>query len=181
MFNIEETLIYEGDFYGGRKEGIGYEKTLDHKYNGEFNENKKNGKGEILFLKSEDFFEGFFLDNKMSVGKYTWKENGNYYQGTFLNNKMDGKGVYTTSSGQVYEGEYKDGKKEGMGIIKEKNKPIYEGEFKGGNPHGKGFIYDKKGNKLEVTMENGKKFNEKISKSPEPKKFGLSKNNFLFY
>lgn len=172
---IQENIYYEGDIKHNKKHGFGIETTSDRKYQGEFWEDQKSGKGSIFFTKSGDIFEGEFRENKMLNGKYTWGENGNVYIGYFSKNKMHGIGIYTTSAGQVYEGEYKDGKKNGYGIIKENNKIIYEGDFLEGNPHGKGFIYNKRGVKTEVNMDNGKKINENNNKSSvSPRKLGLS-------
>jgi hypothetical protein len=162
-----------------KKNGKGTEKTSEFIYKGNFNDNSKTGFGFITFLKTGDFFEGEFKDNKIYEGLYTWKENKNTYKGFFENNKMHGEGVYTYSSANnnTYMGNYKNGKKHGFGIIKENNHIIYQGEFFEGNPHGKGYRFDKNGNKIEVEMDKGNRLriknnNTNISKSP--KKIGLS-------
>jgi len=179
---LDESSIYEGDIQNSKKQGYGKEITPEQQYKGEFSENRKSGKGEILFTKSKDFFEGEFKENKMFFGKYTWSDNGNIYEGSFLNNKMHGRGKYIwKDNGNVYEGEYREGKKHGVGVIKENEKIVYEGEFLDGHPHGKGVRYDKKGVKVQVTMEHGKKIKDAANaqKSLSPKKIGLS--IFLFF
>lgn len=182
---MDESTVYEGDLVNSKKHGYGTEITPEQKYEGEFDENKKSGKGQISFLKTGDFFEGEFKENKMFNGKYTWKDNGNVYEGSFFNNKMHGQGKYTwKENGNVYEGEYKEGKKHGFGVIKENDKVVYEGEFLDGHPHGKGVRYDAKGLKIEVTMEHGKKVKDtnkdEKQRNLTPKKIGLSKFLILF-
>lgn len=175
-----------------KKNEKGIEHSNDHIYEGNFNNDCKEGEGLITFKKSGDIFNGIFKENKIFKGKYQWKSNNNIYEGYFENNKMHGEGTYTYSSGKgnLYTGNYKNGKKHGYGIIKENGKIVYEGDFFEGNPHGKGFRYDKKGAKFEVNMEMGKvkkntENDEKMegdSRSPFSKKIGLSKIClFLFF
>jgi hypothetical protein len=189
IYNLEGNYIYEGGLLNYKKNGKGTEKTNDFTYKGNFFDNNKSGFGFITFLKSGDFFEGDFKDNRIFKGLYSWKESKNTYEGFFENNKMHGEGVYTYSSGSksTYIGNYKNGKKHGFGIIKENNNIIYEGEFFEGNPHGQGFRFDKNGNKIKIEMDKGKRISIKNNESSGKrlsKTIGLSnlmKLNFLLF
>lgn len=151
-----------GEFKDGEKNGFGKETTFEYIYEGFFLNNKKNGKGKLLFKTTFDFYEGNFIDNNMTgEGFYSWA-NKDTYKGSFINGKMHGQGIYTWQSGRTYEGSYINGIKEGWGILRHNNKILYEGEFKDGVPDGTGYVY-KKSIKTKITMKRGKISCEKIN------------------
>lgn len=131
---------YEGDFIYGLRSGYGREYTKDHVYIGQFENDKKNNKGKLVYKNIEDFYEGQFIDNNITgKGEYKWG-NGDVYIGDFINGKMHGKGLYRWPDGGEYEGEYIDNIKEGRGRFKWANGKIFEGPFVAGKPHGKGIL-----------------------------------------
>ncbi len=69
----------------------------DGKYEGEFKDDKKHGRG---------------------VYRYT---SGAVYEGEFKDDKRHGRGVYRYASGDVYEGEFKDGNFHGQGVYSKPN------------------------------------------------------------
>ena len=76
------------------------------RYEGQFKENKKNGKG-----------------------KY-YKGNNLLYDGDFKNDNFNGNGIYYFENDYIYIGEFKNDKKEGHGIVYDnKNKEVYKGQF----------------------------------------------------
>lgn len=101
--------IYEGDFVGGNRSGLG-----------------------ILTSPNGDFYEGMWANDQFNgQGTYKWADgskytgewkngvqdgygiffytNGDKYTGYFRNNKFNGKGKYTWADGSSQEGTYVDG------------------------------------------------------------------------
>ena len=77
------------------------------KYEGEYKNNKREGKG-ILILDNGDRYEGEFLNNKFyGKGKYIWND-GEMYEGGFRDNKKEGKGKLIINNGMVIEAIWKD-------------------------------------------------------------------------
>lgn len=111
----KKTLIYCGDFANGKYEGNGilyddYKKKTY--YEGEFHDNKKNGKGK------------YYNNNKL------------VYEGEFSEDKYHGKGKIYYEDGTTYEGEFNNGVRNGMGVEYDTNNKIkIQGEFEDGiNP-----------------------------------------------
>lgn len=71
-------------------------------YSGCWKNNLKYGRGK-LFLASGSYFEGYFKEGQMMVGKYFFK-NGNIYEGEFFEGKFNGKGLYLWTDGEYYNG-----------------------------------------------------------------------------
>lgn len=138
--SIERFDIFRGYFENGKRKGMGIEDTSELFYEGNFDNNKKDGYGRIKYLKTKDFYEGSFKNgNIYGYGTYIWG-NGNKYIGDFVNGKMHGNGKYYWPDGSVYEGEYKLNIKSGKGKFKWPNNKEFIGEFVNGKPHGKGFL-----------------------------------------
>jgi hypothetical protein len=116
-----------------------------NKYEGEWKNNKRHGKG-TLYFKDGDIYVGEYKDGKRNgQGVYTWKEDGSKYVGEYKDGKRNGQGVYTwKEDGSKYVGEYKDGKRNGQGIIYFANGQIQEGIFKDNK-----FMYAQKIKKIE--------------------------------
>jgi hypothetical protein len=148
-------ITYVGEIKDFKKEGHGIETCSEYKYEGEFHDNMKNGKGLLIHLDTGDKYNGTFKDNKLTgYGIYLWN-NGDSYEGDFVNGNMHGKGVYKWLDGSLYEGEYKDNVREGKGMFKRKNGMIFKGNFLNGKPNGKGNMIYKDKN-IDVEYSNGK-------------------------
>lgn len=146
---------YEGDFKDGLRCGCGKEETKDHIYEGQFENDKKNKKGKLIYKNIKDIYEGDFVDNNITgIGKYQW-ENKDIFEGDFINGKMHGRGKYKWPDGGEYDGEYINNIKEGKGVFKWANGKIYEGPFLGGKPHGVGILKNN-GKSYEVEFFEGK-------------------------
>jgi hypothetical protein len=131
---------YEGDFIGGLRCGYGREETKDHVYVGQYENDKKNQKGKLVYKNIRDYYEGVFSDNNITgKGEYS-SENGDVFIGDFINGKMHGRGLYKWPDGGEFEGQYINNIKEGKGRFKWANGKIYEGPFVAGKPHGKGIL-----------------------------------------
>ena len=130
--------VYVGDFSGGKRCGYGNLETNKFYYEGQFFNDKLNGKGKITFKGVNHEYEGTFKDNEIDGrGIFRW-ENGDVYEGDMVKGKMEGIGKYYYSNGQIYEGEYKAGAKHGKGRLIYPNGKIFEGIFNNGEPVGKG-------------------------------------------
>ena len=132
--------------------------TMALKFEGEYKNGKKNGKGKE-FYKSHDIYE-----NEYSLGEKSGSKL--IYEGEFLNGKRNGKGKEYNDNGKlIFEGEYKNGKIfKGIINIYYYSSLLYNGEFSNGKKNGIGKEYFDNGKlKFEGEFLNGKKWNGIIS------------------
>ena len=157
-----ENGLYEGIIIDGKREqdGIMFYKN-GAKYEGEWKDDKKNGKG--VFTSAHYYncrknvgmkYEGEFRDDKFEGYGITTYTNGDKYEGEWKNSKQYGKGTVTYFDGTKYSGEWKDGKFEGIGIFYLKNGEKYEGRFVNNKYNGYGKYYYINGNYLEGIFRN---------------------------
>ena len=123
---------FEGRFENGLLNGKGF--FLDkqsNKYIGEFKDMKRWGKGKLITNKI--IYEGDFVNNKIEgKGKIKFLKSGIEYEGNFVNDNIEGNGILKWINGDIYEGEVKDGKMHGEGIYKNINGKIIRGIFENG-------------------------------------------------
>jgi len=80
------------------------------KFQGEWIEDKVNGKG-LMIYPSKDKYEGDFKDGiKKGSGIYEHVD-GSRYEGKWENDDKNGNGVLYYSNGDTYEGSFLDGRK----------------------------------------------------------------------
>ena len=73
------------------------------KYEGEFNEGKRNGQGTYTYASGSKYV-GEWKDDKIhGQGTYTYAD-GDKYEGEFNEGKRHGQGTYTTADGKVVKG-----------------------------------------------------------------------------
>ena len=176
-----ETYI-ECEYKNGEKNGKGEESYyfcceqcgIDMKFEGEYLNGKKwngivtlypeqyelkNGKGYIIDMNSECFYEGEFVNGeKNGKGKeYYGKLSGISYEGEYLNNKRHGKGKeYYKDNNLRFEGSYKCGFKSEGKEYYPNGKLLFKGKYKSGVKwNGEG--YDEKGNNI-YKINNGRGF-----------------------
>ena len=133
--NIEIEFLEYTEFYNGDI------------YYGEINKKNKEyyGRG-IKIWKEGDKYEGEWKDNnKHGKGKYIWgkinkKFEDDYYIGDFINDKREGKGTKYYNSGSYYVGNWKNNKRNGKGIMYYKNGTKYDGEWLNNQKSGNGQI-----------------------------------------
>ncbi len=90
------------------------------KFEGEFTEGIRNGKG-TLYLTNGEKIEGSWLDGKLYGEAVVFKVNGTVLQGTWEDNRR---------TSLTYEGEVKSGVRDGDGIAYGKGGlPIYKGSW----------------------------------------------------
>ena len=124
--------VLEGRFENGLLNGKGiYLDSNNYKYLGDFRDMKKWGKGKLITDKI--IYEGDFCNDKFEgKGKIKFLKNGDEYEGSFVNGNIEGVGVFKYLNGDIYEGEFKNGKIHGNGIYKYRIGKIYRGLFENG-------------------------------------------------
>ena len=153
--DILSNIKYSGITKDFKREGYGNETTQEYTYEGNFHNDKKDGKGKLRYIKYGDIYEGEFKEGKISgKGKYTFHDKSEYI-GNFKNHDMDGEGTFKWPNGNIYKGKYVKGKREGSGIYKLANGSYFKGIFKNGKPYGPGLI-NKDGNTFKSEYINGK-------------------------
>ena len=138
--DILVEVKYFGNIKNFLKEGTGEEVCSEYTYEGDFHDDKKDGKGKIKYNKTGDMYEGEFKDDEITgYGTYIWG-NKSQYTGYFKNGEMDGEGKFTWPSGSEYEGDYVNGIREGFGKFTWRDGKVFKGVFKKGKPRGKGIL-----------------------------------------
>lgn len=109
-----------------------------YSYEGEWNDNAKDGKGRLTFgADEENYYEGDFKAGEITGrGTRRWP-NGDSYSGQFVRGEMSGQGVLITSSFE-YQGGFDRNSKSGRGELRWKNGDYYEGNFSRNYPDGQG-------------------------------------------
>lgn len=131
---------YIGDFQNSLKHGFGILTTKHYKYTGFFQNNKRDGTGEIEYTEDQKKVEGLFSNNDFVEGTLTI--GGILYSGKFKNYELFGQGKMVDSEKlEEFEGEFKDGLREGFGRLKRNGELVYEGQYKNDVPHGSGSIF----------------------------------------
>ena len=124
--------VLEGRFENSLLNGKGF--FLDkqkNKYIGEFRDMKKWGRGKLITNKL--IYEGEFVNDKIEgKGKIKFLKSGIEYEGTFINDNIEGYGKFKWINGDIYEGEVKNNKMHGNGVYYYKNGKVFKGLFKNG-------------------------------------------------
>ena len=144
-FYSDGRLKYEGDIVNGKYEGFGKQIFEDGTYyEGQWENNKKNGKGILYYKDGTIKYDGDFInDKKEGNGKFVF-ENGEYYIGQWFNNKRSGKGKEFCKDGTLkYDGEFFNDQKEGNGKCCFEDGEYYIGQWSNGKMNGQGKFYDK--------------------------------------
>lgn len=143
-------------------------------YEGHFKNNKKEGKGTIVYSNGDryeggwkaDLPEGFgirFLPDGSAKGG-AWekgelvKPDNNIRRATecLSGNCKTGSGKSKDAKGRIYEGDFKKSTYEGFGTLRYSNGEYYKGMFKHGLPNGKGSYYYQDGHVDSGDWSNGR-------------------------
>ena len=94
---FEDKSLYEGAFIESVINGQGIYKIKEHKYNGEWKDNKPQGEGTYYFNKNGSvYYKGsFFKGRKEGEGKFIDEEKGVKYEGHWSSDKPHGEGLFT--------------------------------------------------------------------------------------
>ena len=118
------------------------------KYIGNIYNNKKEGRGKMIYKNGDIYVGEWSNDFKDGKGIFYYN-NGNKYDGYFVEGKRNGKGIMFYKNGDKYDGEWKDDVFDGFGILYYRNGRRYIGEFQNDKIHGKGVMYYNNGDKYE--------------------------------
>ncbi|MGE0355754.1 MAG: caspase family protein [Burkholderiales bacterium] len=157
---VRELTFADGSIYVGAMRGLqlhgkGQYTSKAFKYEGEFKDGLKHGKGAYAW-ENGDQYEGDFLEDRPSGrGKYRFA-NGDSYEGEVKGGVIAGRGIYVTRAGDRIEGSFVDGKANGAGIYRFASGDRYEGEMAAGKMHGKGRYFAKNGDRIEAQFVDGK-------------------------
>ena len=123
------------------------------RYEGNFNNNNKQGSG-VIELSNGTKYDGEWANDTMSgKGKIKFSNSVyNHYEGDFENGTMHGQGKMTMVNGDVYEGGWMNGTMNGHGKLTFHNGGYYYvGNFIDGQMQEDGKMFDKDGH--EVTID----------------------------
>ena len=157
---IEEKLFnggkYIGEIRNEKREGKGKMLYNDGStYEGEYKNDLRNGYG-IFNIKQDNRYEGYFRDNKYDGKGTMYYINGDKYEGYWFNDKRDGKGsMYYKINNSKYEGDWKNDIRDGKGIFYIDSGDKYEGSWKNDTYEGKGIYYFNNGSRYEGDWEKG--------------------------
>ena len=98
-------------------------------------------KGILFFDKNDKIkrkkYEGDFKNNlRDGKGKIYWND-GERYEGDWKNDKWEGKGIYYWNDGRKYDGDWNNNKKEGKGIFYWNDGDRDMGDYSNDQPIGK--------------------------------------------
>ncbi len=167
---VTNNILFEGEYLNQKRNGKGkeYNKYKNLIFEGEYKNGKRNGKGKEFYDNNKLYFEGEYNNGK--------KWNGRAYDlnGNLLYVLNEGKGTvkeYDYSGYLIFEGEYLNGQREGKGKEYKYNKIIFEGKYKYEKRNGEGKEYDINNNLIfEGKYYNDKKWDGK----------GYNKNKEIF-
>ena len=157
---VREITFADGSIYVGAMRGIqlhgkGHYTSKAFKYEGEFKDGLKQGKGAYEWENGDRYEGEFAQDRPNGKGKYRFG-NGDSYEGEVSAGAISGRGVYVAKSGDRIEGSFVDGRASGIGIYRFASGDRYEGEMEAGRMHGKGRYFARNGDRIEATFVNGK-------------------------
>ncbi|XP_034090069.1 MORN repeat-containing protein 3 isoform X2 [Gymnodraco acuticeps] len=137
--------------------------VIGNEYTGEWQDNKKHGKGTQVWKKSGAIYHGEWKFGKPDgYGTYSvlipeTKELAKKYCGEWKHGKKHGYGMYLYNNLAVYEGEWSENQRSGWGRMYYESRDIYEGEWMKDKNNGQGIIRCANGNWYEGTWREGKK------------------------
>ncbi|XP_057291663.1 radial spoke head 10 homolog B2-like isoform X3 [Hydractinia symbiolongicarpus] len=117
FFRFKNGNMYEGNWENNKRNGKGtmYWYNLGQEYSGDWVDGIQTGYGEnIWFLK------------RVSNSQYPLR---NHYIGEFLNGERHGNGIFYYASGAIYNGQWKNNMKHGDGKFIFKNGCVFSGKF----------------------------------------------------
>ena len=134
--NLEEDIVYEGEWKYGLKHGEGKLKIKDMFYEGMFYEGSKHKFGKLKWKDTGNYYEGEFYENDIYGNGYMiWVDNNEKYIGKWKCNQQNGMGVHIwyEPKGEYkylknrYVGEWENGQRQGYGVFFYANGSKYEG------------------------------------------------------
>ena len=151
---------YNGDFVEDKRQGKGtYIRVTDKAtYTGEWYNNVRHGYGveEIPSKEGTQRYEGEWKEDKRcGFGKILYA-NGDRYEGEWLDNLRHGQGKFYYTNGNFYEGEWLDDLKHGQGKFYYTNGNFYEGGWLSNKKEGVGTYIFANGTRYDGELKNDK-------------------------
>nr|CAH7714838.1 unnamed protein product [Callosobruchus chinensis] len=129
-------------------------------YVGEWQDDKRTGKGVKKTYQNQRLYEGDFVDSvRHGFGVLADKIPGIdvyelYYVGEWFKGMMEGFGRWVLKGKGLYLGEFHRGKRHGYGKMWFEDGSYYEGEWIKGKRHGQGMLIYQNGNRYEGNFLN---------------------------
>ena len=165
---------YKGEIKKFVKNGKGIYTSETEIYEGNWNDDKKDGEG-LLKFKEGIIYKGSFKNDKLNgKGEMKWPNN-TYYVGEFSNNLFDGNGYLKGSNGNTYKGNFRKGVYNGEGEfkwVKGIKTAVYKGNYSWGKKDGKGQLSFENGNSYTGCWESGLPIGEGIFETKNRKYYG---------
>jgi hypothetical protein len=148
---------FVGELRTGLANGHGESTSPDggERYEGDFHENKREGRG-ILFKADGSRYEGEFKNDQPDGHGVSYLPGGVTIEGEFKNGLANGFGVVLMPSGSRYLGNFRDGRYDGRGTFISNDNLRYDGEWRDGVQEGQGTTTNPDGTRIEVQMHNNK-------------------------
>ena len=159
-YTWDDGKKYQGEWDLGSESGYGtLVKPNGDKYEGEWAHGLPNGQGIFFYGPNSEWpghiYNGEYKDDKrQGKGTYSWP-NGDKYVGEWKDDIRHGHGTFTLATGDKYVGEWKDNIKHGHGSYDWPNGDKYIGYFKNNQPNGWGKIIYRNGGKYLGEFKNG--------------------------
>ncbi len=150
-----DGAIYRGGLHGSTLHGKGEYVSKAFKYEGEFNEGLKQGRGVYVWDNGDRYDGKFANDRPDGIGKYHFA-NGDSYEGEVKAGIIAGRGTYASKNGDVFDGSFAGGKPNGVGVYRFASGDRYEGEMDQGRLQGRGRYFAKSGDRIEAPFIDGK-------------------------
>ena len=138
---------YVGDWENNKKNGKGTKvwKSTGCIYDGDWKSNKRSGFGTLSSIQEDGshtkvYSGGWKNDKKHGYGTYFYLPN-EYYEGEWLNDERSGWGRMYFADGSVFEGEWSCNMRNGSGMLRLANENRYEGNWHDDKKHGDGKFY----------------------------------------
>ncbi len=159
LIDFPDGAKYNGEYKEDKDKtkilhGRGEYSSSDFRYNGEFKDGKKQGRG-VYEWKNGMRFEGDFANDSPN-GRGVWVfATGDKYEGEVKNSEITGKGVFITKSGDKIDGNFNNAKANGRVQYAFANGDKYDGDMAQGQMTGKGVYVTKLGDRTEANFVNG--------------------------
>lgn len=135
VLQYEDGSTYHGEWYQDCKQGKGEMvwATKGIIYSGEWKRNKPNGEGKMVWLNSSEAPLGndqpISEQQWMGIQRATTSAFSNEYNGYFKSGKLHGPGLFRYADGSLFLGKWKRGEKVGTGVYVDQKGQAKAGSF----------------------------------------------------
>ncbi len=158
-------IVYVGQWTNGNLNGYGKYCGVDYVYEGQFVNNKKEGKGSLVYSDSSKYNGQFKNDLKNGFGIYK-ENNGWRTEGNYINDSLNGFAKnYDSTNFLIFEGNYKGDFWNGKGTLYDKSGVRIDGMFYGDKLNGEYVFTLVDGTKKTVTFKDNEVVENKVDLS----------------